>query len=48
MHKLADDEGSHVTALVREKRRALNMLYLGEINRNDTSFVLPSVVTYIT
>jgi hypothetical protein len=26
----------------------LNMLYLGEINRNDTSFVLPSVVTYIT
>jgi hypothetical protein len=48
MHKLGGDEGSHVTALIREKRRALNMLYSGEINRSDTSFVLPSVITYIT
>jgi hypothetical protein len=48
MHKLAGDVGSHVTAVIREKRRAFNMLYLGEINRDDTFFVLSSVVTYIT
>lgn len=46
MHKLADDVGSHVTAIIREKRRAL--LCLGEINRNETFFVLSSVITYIT
>lgn len=37
-----------LTAVVREKRRALYMLYLKEINRNYTVFVLSSVITYNT